>query len=326
MATCATVDPHVAAILVHIDLDGDRPSPSSLVALAAGRHVASSWGATLYAAVIVHDPGERKDTTVESAAQVPGIERIEGALARGGADKIVVALTAAPIAPLWAAIGNAWQAVLDHLRPRLVLFGADAPSAAELAARTGARIGARLLSRARALGIEDVELRDRDGGYARASDGGAAVALIGRADVAPRGDDDVNLVVLATSGGADPRIELAGTAPAEIQHTCGAIVALGDDALAHVAEARRVAAALGATLVGGPAAVRAGVLPAGALVERGTPVSPELCVLAGGAKLDVAGAARLVKIGGKSSKGLDGALSGPAETGLRELAGQLENL
>jgi len=51
-----SVDP-VAAVLVHIDLDdAERPDASSLIALAAGRHVASSWGATLYAAVIVHDP------------------------------------------------------------------------------------------------------------------------------------------------------------------------------------------------------------------------------------------------------------------------------
>jgi hypothetical protein len=58
--------PTVAAVLVHIDLDGDKPHPSSLVALAAGRQVASSWGATLYAALILHDdprtaaePGDR---------------------------------------------------------------------------------------------------------------------------------------------------------------------------------------------------------------------------------------------------------------------------
>ena len=43
----------VACVLVHIDLDGDRPHPSSVAALAAGRAVASSWGATLYAALVV---------------------------------------------------------------------------------------------------------------------------------------------------------------------------------------------------------------------------------------------------------------------------------
>jgi hypothetical protein len=313
----------VAAILVHIDLDGERPNASSLVALAAGRHVASSWGATLYAAVIAHDPDEREVGTVESAAHVPGIDRIEAVLAKGGADKIVVALTTAQVVPLWAAIGNAWSAVLDHLRPRLVLFGADAPSAPELAARTGARIGARLLSRARALGIDDVELRDRDGGYARASDGGAAVALIGRAELAARGDDDVDLVVLATPGGSDARIELAGTAPAEIQHTSGAVVAIGDDMAGNAADAQKLAAALGATLVGGAAIARAGIIAAGAVVERTTPLASELVVVVGNAVVDVAGTSRVVKIGGKSGKGVDGALAGVAENGVRELVKQL---
>ena len=65
----------MAAVLVHIDLDGARPHASSLQALAAGRVVASSWGATLYAAVIVHDPnqaGKRDDTRpAATAASAP---------------------------------------------------------------------------------------------------------------------------------------------------------------------------------------------------------------------------------------------------------------
>src|SRR5207342_725777 len=104
--------------------------------------------------------------------------------------KIVVAMTDTPVAPLWAAVGGAWQGILDHLRPRLVLFGADSPSAAELGPRTGARIGARLLMRARTLGGDDVELRDRDGGYVRVGDSGAAVALIGRADAIAVDEED----------------------------------------------------------------------------------------------------------------------------------------
>ena len=64
----------MAAVLVHIDLDGARPHASSLQALAAGRVVASSWGATLYAAVIVHDPARRtEDGRLGLAAfRVPG--------------------------------------------------------------------------------------------------------------------------------------------------------------------------------------------------------------------------------------------------------------
>lgn len=319
----------MAAIVVHIDLQGDRPHPSSAIALAAGRHVASSWGATLYACIIVHDPDEREEvTTIASADHIPGVDAITASLARAGADKIAVALTAATITPLWASVGGAWQAVLDHLRPRLVLFGADAPSAPELAARTGARIGARLLSRARAVGIDDVELRDRDGGYARAPDSGAAVALIGRADPVSTGEDDVDWFVIAVPGRADERVELAGTAMPETQHVAGAIVAVGDDALspAALADAQRIAARLDARLVGSAAAVRAGALPAGAIVDAKAGLVPEICVVVGTPPFEIAGATHVVKIGAKASKGVAGALTGAIEPAMHELAKELDKL
>ena len=330
----------MAAVLVHIDLDGERPHASSLLALAAGRHVASSWGATLYAALIAHNTSEKRspDSTAQvvSAAKVPGIEAVERALARGGADKVVVAMTDAPITPLWSAVGGAWQGVVDHLRPRLVLFGADSPSAAELAPRTGARIGARLLMRARAVGhtgrtgparhagTDEVELRDRDGGYVRMSDSGAAVALIGRADAAPAGDEDVDLVVLAMPGGGDPGVELAGTAPAEVGQLRGTIVVLGDDVVADaaiVSGAKQLAALLGGVLAGGPAARAIG---ATAIVERGVALAPELCVLIGNAQLDLAGATSVIRIGAAPNKTVDGALPGSPATGLAELIARLE--
>jgi hypothetical protein len=302
----------VAAVLVHIDLEGDRPSRSSLVALAAGRQIASSWGATLYAALIAKDAA--------------GKDAIEAALAKGGADKIVVATTDAPIAPLWAAVGAAWQVVLDKLRPRLVLFGAEAPSAPELAPRTGARIGARLLMRATTQGTGELELRDRDGGYVRASDGGAAVALVGRASECPAGEDDADVVVLETNGGADARIELAGAAPAQVAHTCGTVVALGEDAAkdaAIVAGAKQLAQQLGAIVVGPIEAARTGAVAPGAVVDRHTPLAPDLCVAVGDAKLDLAGATSVIKIGAQPGKLVDGALPGSVDAGLAALVQKL---
>jgi electron transfer flavoprotein alpha subunit len=321
----------VAAVLVHIDLDGDRPHASSLQALAAGRAVASSWGATLYAAVVVHDPGERSRTGAtprDTPQRVPGdartIEAIRATLARGGADKIVVALTDAPIEPLWSALGSAWQGVLDHLRPRLVVFGADAPSADELGPRTAARIGARLFLRARTAGTDEVELRDRDGSYVRANDSGAAVAMFG---AAPRldahGDDDIDVMVLSLPGGADPSIELAGTAPAELVHVLGTIIALGDEAASDPEIARatqQLATTLGAHVVGSAAAASTGVIGPGAIVERGAPLAPELCVAIGLPAIDVAGSASLVRIGSSGGKGVDGALTGPIAANLIDLA------
>jgi len=324
----------VAAVLVHIDLDGDQPNASSMQALTAGRAVASSWGATLYAAVIMHDAEHRSDAApARIGPRVPGdpktIEAIRSPLARGGADKIVVALTDAPIVPLWSALGTAWQGVLDRLRPRLVVFGADAPSATELGPRTGARIGARLFLRARATGTEEIELRDRDGSYVRMSDSGAAVVLVG---AAPRpeihGDDDIDVMVLVLHGGADPRIELVSTAPAELVHTTGTIIAIGDDAASdpEIAQAtQRLARVLGAHVVGSACAASAGVVASGAVLEPGAPLAPELCVSIGLPPIDLAGSTSLVRIGTAGGKGVDGALTGPVAANLGELARLLED-
>ncbi|MBS1118885.1 MAG: hypothetical protein H6Q90_1113 [Deltaproteobacteria bacterium] len=319
----------MGAVLVHIDLDGERPHPSSQAALAAGRAVASSWGATLYAAIIVHDPNEgaTTDTGRISSGRLSVVETVRAELASGGADKVVAAISDAPVGPLWAAVGGAWQRVLDQLRPRLVLFGSDAPSAAELGARTGARIGARLLTRARAVGLDDVELRDRDGGYVRATDGGAAVVMIGGSRVASPGDDDIDLVVVGAIGAADTRIELGERAPAELAHTRGAIVVLDDEHAADpkvVGHARRLASLLGAPLVGGRAAVRAKAIEPSAVIERGAALAPELCVAIGTPAIDLAGAASLVRIGGQAGKPSDGALAGRADTVLAELIRVLE--
>ena len=306
----------MAAVLVHIDLDGDRPHGSSLTALAAGRRVASSWGATLYASVIVHAPGERgaPDSTARiiSTAGVPGIDELEVTLARAGADRVVVALTDTAVHPLWASTGNAWQAVLDHLRPRLILFGADAPSAAELGPRTAARLGARLLMRARTNGTEDVELRDRDGGYVRATDGGAAIALIGGVQPRVSADPIVEVIVLAAAGGADPRIELAGTSSADVAQTSNALIAIGDDVKddAEITrDAARLATFLGASMLGG---------------SRTTAIAPDVCVAIGAAAPDVAGATSLVRIGPGTSKLVDGALGGRIGPSLADLCVALE--
>lgn len=324
--------PNVAAVLVHIDLDGETPHTSSLAALAAGRQVASSWGATLYAAMIVRDESAKlnADSTAQvvTAAKLPGIEAAERVLARSGADKIVVAMTDTPIAPLWALVGNAWQGIIDHLRPRVVLFGADAPSASELAPRTGARIGARLLMRARTQGGDEVELRDRDGGYVRVGDSGAAVALIGRAEKLPAStatDEDIDVVILAMLGSADTRVELATATPAEVAHTTGALVVLGDDVAADadlVANAKRLATLLGGPLVGGSAVASA--LPPGAVVDRTTPLAPELCVTIGDTHLDLAGSTSVVTIGATPGKTVDGALPGLPSAGVAELLKRLE--
>ncbi len=340
----------MAAVLVHIDLDGNAPHASSLAALAAGRLVASSWGATLYAAVILHDGRQPAiaDTTARIvSSELPDFSDARDRLARAGADKIFVAISDVPVAPLWSALGIAWQAVVDQLRPRLVLFGADAPATAELGARTGARIGARLLLRARPITGGIVELRDRDGGYARAQDGGAAVVLIGSAPAMPavaqaHGHDPIGLVILEVPGGGDPRVELVGSAPAEIARSCGTLVALGDDVAADptiVANAQRLAAGLGGVVVGSSRARRAGAIDDRHVLEVGTAIAPELCVQIGSPALDVAGASCVIRLGGArraetipgtratvvpTPSSVDGAIAGAPGTALAQLVQRLE--
>jgi electron transfer flavoprotein alpha subunit len=300
-------------VLVHIDLEGGHPDASSLMALAAGRAIATSWGAPLCAAAIV--PAR------EPAAHA----EIERALASGGADRIVLAPTRGSVVPLWDAIGAPWTVVLDQLRPRLVLFGGAAPSASELAPRTAARIGARLLVRARAQGDgHDAVLRDRDGLHARIDDGGAVVATIGRAARARACDGRVDLVVLPAVDG-DARVEIVGVAPAEAAHAIGALVAIGDDLAddpSVVEDARRLADQLGGQLAASPNhAARLGALA----IERSTPLAPELCVQIGGGQLDLAGATSVIKIGAPISKLVDGALPGSPGTGLAEILARLES-
>jgi len=319
----------VAVVLVHIDLDGDSPHASSLVALVAGRHIASSWGATLYAAVVAHDPNERdspESTLQIAASNVAGLDELQSKLALAGSDKVLIAVTDVPVTPLWSSVGTAWQGIVDHLRPRLVLFGADSPSAAELGPRTGAHIGARLLLRAQAVGTDDVELRDRDGGYVRVGDSGAAVVLIGAAPPAVRGDDDADFTSLAFAN-VETRVELVGTTAAEIQHA-RVLIAVGDDVLVEpdlAGNIERLAGLLGARVIGHPAAVRAGVIAPDAVLDRDAPIAPELCIVIGTPAFDIAGSTSIIRIGGAGpTKHVDGALPGPAGVGVAELASLLE--
>src|SRR5690606_19412777 len=111
----------------------------------------------------------------------------------------------------------------------------------------------------------------------------ASVVLVGAAGAAPARapcDEDIDLGVLAAPGGADPRVEVIGTSPAELAHARPVIVALGDAAAQDpdvVRGAARLARALGAQVIGGAGAARAGAVEPGAIAERGAPLAPELC-------------------------------------------------
>jgi len=97
---------------------------------------------------------------------------------------------------------------------------------------------------------------------------------------------------------------------------------LGDPEI--VGDARRLADQLGATLVGGSAAARAGIIEPGAVVERTTPLAPELCVVIGTMQLDLAGATSIIRIGTAGGKAIDGALPAPVADNLAALVKRLD--
>lgn len=165
--------------------------------------------------------------------------------------------------------------------------------------------------RARPLGVEDVELRDRDGGYVRAQDSGAAVVLVGAAPAQPAADDDVDVIVLALPGGGDERIEVTGSAALAPADSCAAIVVLGDDV------AQDAAAAAAATAL-------ADKLGARVITSRASALAPELCVTIGAAASasDVAGASTVVRVG-HAGKFVDAAVPGAPGEILDELVKKL---
>src|SRR5205823_2999428 len=148
---------------------------------------------------------------------------------------------------------------------------------------------------------------------------GAAVALVACANPIESRDTDIDVLVIPTRGLPDQRIEVVGSAPAEVIHSCGTLIVLADDVANDpeiVANARKLASKLGGQIAGSPSAARAGVVSLAYVVDRTTPMAAELVVAIGGAAVDVSGATALIKIGAQGGKMLEGVLSGPPGPGL----------
>jgi electron transfer flavoprotein alpha subunit len=133
----------VASILVFIETRADEPTAASLGLLGAGRRLAASLGATLYAAI-----ADTSDTT--AAVRVSWAR----ALGNAGADKVVLVPAAHAAPPLWDWVGAGLTDTCRALRPQLVLFGAGL---------VGSELGARLANRLDALYLSGCTFED-DGG------------------------------------------------------------------------------------------------------------------------------------------------------------------
>jgi electron transfer flavoprotein alpha subunit len=124
----------VANILVYIELVGDRPLAASLEALALGRIIASTVGATNYALLPC------------AARPSYGDDDAIAVLSRHGADKVLLVThprLAGP--PLSVTHGSAILGACAALPPTLVLF-ASTPGARDIAPRLGAQLAAAYLA------------------------------------------------------------------------------------------------------------------------------------------------------------------------------------
>jgi electron transfer flavoprotein alpha subunit len=226
----------VACVLVHIEADGDRPTPQALAALGEGRRIASALGATLYAAAIIPpaapEPKERerkKRGGTGNPQRRPttrpghGREELARALGQGGADKVVLVTADGARGPvLWANTGAALSGACEQLRPALVLFAATAGSS-DIAPRLAARLGAAF--------VADAVLETGPRGeivFSRSVYGGsfqrrlalddlerAAVVTLPPGRTPARGGDEAEVMVIDATASRDKRVVHLGDSLSE---------------------------------------------------------------------------------------------------------------
>jgi electron transfer flavoprotein alpha subunit len=230
----------VACVLVHIEADGDRPTPQALAALGEGRRIASALGATLYAAAVIPPPvvepkpekRKRGGDSARGAAAAArrgttkpghGREELTRALGQGGADKVVLVTAEGARGPLiWATSGAALAGACEHLRPALVLFPSTAASS-DIAPRLAARMGAAF--------VADAVLETGPRGevlFSRAVYGGSYLRRIALDDLErtavvtlppgrspARGGDDADVMLLDAGASRDKRVVHLGDSLSE---------------------------------------------------------------------------------------------------------------
>jgi electron transfer flavoprotein alpha subunit len=230
----------VACVLVHIEADGDRPTPQALAALGEGRRIASALGATLYAAAVIPPPvveaksEKRKRGASGGAASAAaarrgttkpghGREELTRALGQGGADKVVLVTCEAARGPaIWATSGAALAGACEQLRPALVLFPSTAASS-DIAPRLAARLGAAF--------VADAVLETGPRGevlFSRAVYGGgflrrialddlerAAVVTLPPGRSPARGRDDADVMLIDANAPRDKRVVHLGDSLSE---------------------------------------------------------------------------------------------------------------
>jgi len=290
----------MACVLVHIEADGDRPTPASLAALGEGRRVATSSGATLYAGVVV--PGDASDPRkIALADTVPphvaaaktAQEQMVDALGDHGADKVAFVSAAGPVRPvLWATVGPALASACEKLRPALTILPASSGSH---------DLGARLATRLGAAYIDEPTIEHGPRGeivLSRAVYGGgwrrrtslddldrAVVVTLPPGRRPTRGAGEAEVLFLEMRAAGDARIKLLAQDPDDGASLLTArVVVAGGGGVSREAWPliEELARALGAELGGTRALCARGIAPASREIGIGArQIAPELYVVCG---------------------------------------------
>jgi electron transfer flavoprotein alpha subunit len=251
----------VANVLVYIERKNKEATAASLLALNAGRWVASTLGAALHALVPCASPPSY------------GQDDIIAVLSRHGADKVILLTHQDLDGPaLFCTHGPAIRAACEQFRPRLLLFPATA-AGDELAPRLALQIGAGYLANARLeLGESDVLVtcdvfrrRFCLSSSIRRIGAPLVLTLLQEGEPQAMADDEAEVVVVHGSTADTTSFEVLGRrqAPQADPATARVVVGAGSNlgAPATFDWIRRLAAALGGAPAASPAACAAGLAP-----------------------------------------------------------------
>ncbi|MBZ0234058.1 MAG: hypothetical protein K8M05_17140, partial [Deltaproteobacteria bacterium] len=119
----------MACVLVHTEVEGDRPTDHARAVLGEGRRIASSLGASLHAVAVIGADQE-----------VPVGHTLIETLGRAGADRVLLVAAEKPAPILWSTIGAALVTACEQVQPSLVLLASTA-GGRDIAPRLAAHLG-----------------------------------------------------------------------------------------------------------------------------------------------------------------------------------------
>jgi electron transfer flavoprotein alpha subunit len=271
----------VACVLVHTEVDGDRPTDHARAVLGEGRRIASSLGASLHAVAVI---GEKDEVPV-------GHKLIE-TLGEAGADRVLLVVAEKPTPTLWATIGNALITACEQVQPALVLLASTAGGrdiAPRLAAHLGGAYFAEPAVEAGPRG-EVVLSRTVYGGdlWRRVSLDELDVVAVATLDDrrgAAQGADDAEVVQLEGTTPSDARVEVIGASEddgAALEHARVIVVAGGGTTADAMTVVTALAKSLGAEIGGTRTLCNRGLLPQGREIGvGGRHVAPDLYIVCG---------------------------------------------